>query len=234
MSPGVKQISCRAPANGAEENRLVWRTSLSRQTKRSRMEWKVGAGARKVRLLLWIAQVECQLSLAPPISTNILWSADAHKAISFHAHCPLGRAHQHWWRRVYPHPRESSSTRIKNFVMRSNSQGCWFIRKSRHQQIQLDRQEKTEAKTELTNLSTCMQISLTQQTGEKQPETFLSAIMWITNIIRSRCVSTKPGDKAAMRSLEFMSRLALNWFAARMEPWNTSLNFDVLAFICLV
>ena len=88
MSPGVKQISCRAPANGAEKNRLVWRTSLSRQTKRSRMEWKVGAGARKVRLLLWIAQVECQLSLAPPISTNILWSADARKAISFHAHCP--------------------------------------------------------------------------------------------------------------------------------------------------
>ena len=93
FTPGVKQVTCRTPTNSAEENRLVWRTSLSRQTKRSRMGWKVGAGARKVRLLLWIAQVECRLSSAPPISINILWSADANKAISFDAHCLTGWVH---------------------------------------------------------------------------------------------------------------------------------------------
>ena len=69
--------------NGEGENRLVCCTSLSRQMKRSRMGWKVGAGARKVRLLLWIAQVECRLPSAPPIWINRLCSANVHKATSF-------------------------------------------------------------------------------------------------------------------------------------------------------
>ena len=48
----------------------------------------VGAGARKVRLLLRFAQVECRPSLAPPITMDLLSSVDTHKAISLNAHCP--------------------------------------------------------------------------------------------------------------------------------------------------
>ena len=53
----------------------------------------VGAGARKVRLLLRFAQVECRPSLAPPITMDLLSSVDTHKAISLNAHCLLGPNH---------------------------------------------------------------------------------------------------------------------------------------------
>jgi len=50
----------------------------------------VGAGARKVRLLLLFAQVECRPSWAPPISMDVLSTCQRLMAIRVNAHCLRG------------------------------------------------------------------------------------------------------------------------------------------------
>ena len=82
----MKQLSCRAPnqRRGRETTDLTHIVVASDEL--FTFGIRVGARARKVSLLLWVAQVECRLSSAPPISMYTLWSANPHTAISVHAY----------------------------------------------------------------------------------------------------------------------------------------------------
>ena len=62
IGPGVGLVSCGAPGNGAEENRLIRRPSVSSQTKRPQLGGNCWSRGRKVRLLLESAVVESRPS----------------------------------------------------------------------------------------------------------------------------------------------------------------------------
>ena len=93
----------KAPQTAQMECRLAWR-SVHCPPKDQPHGWAetVGAGARKVRLLLRFAQVECLPSWAPPISMNTLSAVVEHQAISCPAHCLLSQSNRLWDRRGKP------------------------------------------------------------------------------------------------------------------------------------
>lgn len=90
MGSGVRLMELRGTWGGAVECRSTWRTwsCLSKDQPHHSVE-TVGAGGRKVRLLLGFAGVECRLSSAPPISMALLSTRGGSVGIGQIAHCLL-------------------------------------------------------------------------------------------------------------------------------------------------